>query len=150
MEKLFDELNLFKTKKTISCIYIFNWKIRVTYHLDDKNSSYWEKSHYYNSSEVVDTSQIWELFELDYREKDLSDTLLLEQGYFLVWESSDFLPDYLKKFLIEYNDFILCDKLKVIKRSKSDKNLIYLKLNLFTKKHNELFSKEVKEILSKM
>lgn len=142
----------YRLKESITHIYIKDWQLRITYHLDDAYTSYWEKSDYYYNSwdEVVDTSKISDFFILDHRERDLTETLL-EKWYFLIWETTDFLPDYVKKFFIEFHDYILSEQPKAIKRTSSGKILIYVKLWLLPPQNNLLkkYSTHVREILSK-
>lgn len=144
-----DDLEIFKSKKTISYLYIKDGKLKATYHLDDKYNSYWEESFYYNWNEVWDTFDIEELFELDYRERDYTQTLN-QKNYFLVWESKDFFPEYLKKFLLEYQEYLISNKIKIIKRTNWNKNLIFLNLNIHKKDiYIPDFSNQIKNILNK-
>lgn len=148
MQKLFETIEKNEVKKSISYIYIRNKELRVTYHMDDMNSSYWENSDYYNSNEIVDSDNFWEFLKLDYRERDLSDTIK-QDWYFLIWEKVDVIPDYIVNFLNEYYIHVLDHEIKEIKRTFWNKKLLFVKLdvdkNIIDKiKRN---SKEVTKIL---
>ncbi len=150
MEKLFLEIDQYIKQEAISHLYIKDGKLRATYHLDNIYSSFWKKSDYYNSwMEVVDTSKINELFHLDYRETDITDTLALK-WYFLVWESGDFIPEYLKKFFLEFHNYLLSETPKIIKRTRGKRNLIYIPLLLQNSSYiSKKCSQAVSDILAK-
>lgn len=150
MEQFSVPLERFKKQNSITHLYIKDGHLRATYHLDNIYASFWEASDYDSSgNEVVDTPDINDLFFLDYREKDITDTLA-QNGYFLVGESNDFLPDYLKKFFIEFHNYLISETPKVIKRTHGNGNLIYLPL--FLKNSSILWKKYaqiVRDILAK-
>lgn len=152
MEKLLQRIEKKELQHTIAHLYIQNYELRVTYHLDDTNTNFWTHSDYYNSNEIVDTGNIYNFLNLDYRERDYSDTLLEEQWFFLVWEMIDSMPEYLKKFAQEYSDKIESNVPKIIKRTFGNKILVYLKLKLPAGPIQRMrkYSKQVQEILQKM
>lgn len=152
MEKLLETIEKKEVQRTIAHLYIQNFELRVTYHLEDDYTNFWTDSDYYNTNEVVDTANMYQFLNLDYRERDYSDTLLEEQWYFLVWEMVDSMPDYLRKFAQEYSDKIESDVPKIIKRTFGNKILVYLKLKLPAGPIQRMrkYSKQVQEILQKM
>lgn len=129
MQKLFETIEKNEVKKSISYIYIRNKQLRVTYHMDDMNSSYWENSDYYNSNEIVDSDNFWEFLKLDYRERDLSNTIK-QDWYFLIWEKVDVIPDYIVNFLNKYYIHVLDHEIKEIKRTFWNKKLLFAKLDV--------------------
>lgn len=149
MEKLLERIEKKQLQHTIAHLYIKNFELRITYHLDSVYHSYGEDSQYYNENEVIDTNNMYHFLQLDYRERDISDTLLEEQWYFLVWEMVDNMPDYLKKFAWEFWDKIENNIPKVIPRTFWNKVLVYLKLKLPAGPIQRMkkYSKQVQEIL---
>lgn len=147
MEHLLELFDILKNNH--ANLYIQNYELRVTYHLENRFISYWENSSYYNSSEVVDTSDIWRFLNLDFREKDISDTLMQEKWYFLLWEMVSGLPDYIVKFIEEYQDKIIFEQPKIIKRTFWNSFLVYLRLRLPLNKIHTIkkYSKKLNEIL---
>lgn len=152
MEKLLETIEKKELQRSIAHLYIQNFELRVTYHLEGEENSYWADSDYYNTNEIVDTGNLYQFLNLDYRERDYSDTLLEEHWYFLVGEMVDSMPDYLRKFAQEFWDKIESDVPKIISRTFWNKHLVYLKLKLPVGPIQRLrkYSKQVQEILKKM
>lgn len=128
MLKMIENIEKNEINQTISYLYIKNRQLRMTYHIDDE-SSYGPESEYYNGNEVRDTDDFSELFHLDYREKDLTETIR-QQGYFLIGEKIDETPDYIRDFLSNYKIYIQDFVWKEIKRTFGNKKLVYVKLNI--------------------
>ncbi len=108
-------------------LYIKEYQLRITYHLDSDYDSYWVDSDYYNNNEVIDTDDVGSFLQLDYRERDFKETLQ-EKGYFLIGEKDEKMPDYIDVFLESFSDDIHDTKIKEIKRTNSKKKLQFIQL----------------------
>lgn len=151
MQNLLKNIENITNDYSISHIYIKDGKLRATYHIENPYISLWNKSDYYNNKdEIIDQIWISQILDLDFREKDYTDTLEVS-GYFLVWETQDFIPAYLQKFLIDFHNMILSPQFKKIKRTKKDSYLLYLKLNILPRKDiwDKEFSQKIQNILKK-
>lgn len=148
MEKLLETIERKDLQHSIAHLYIQNLELRITYHIENPYDSFWENSDYYNTNEVVDTGNMYQFLNLDYRERDYSDSLL-ESGYFLVGEMIDSMPEYLKKFALEYYDKIESLEPKIIKRTFGNKILVFIKLKIPAGPIQRMkkYSKQVQEIL---
>ncbi len=152
MLKMIENIEKNEINQTISYLYIKNRQLRMTYHIDDEDS-YGEESEYYNGNEVGDSDDFSQLFHLDYREKDLTETIR-QQGYFLIGEKIDEIPDYIQDFFINYKIYIADFVLKEIKRTFGNKKLIYVKLNIETSqvermKQTSLFIQKILQRITK-
>lgn len=79
-------------------IYIKNQELRVTYYEENPYTSHGNKSDYINHHEVVDTNNFAKMLQMDYREQDICETLMMN-GYFVIGEFSQaYTPNQLQFF----------------------------------------------------
>lgn len=130
-------------------LYIKNDTLRITYHCDDKKISFASNSDFYwNGNELVDTDDIGQFLQLDYREKDLTDTLRTK-GYFLIGEKNEEYPDYMKDFFENYWNFLLNWEEKEIQRTNGEWKLVFVHLTIW-KTEVWIFQTEYTEIVNKI
>ena len=100
-------------------------QIIFTVHLNDFDENSWNYQTY-TWWKVTKAKSITRFLNLDYRENDLVNTLK-NDWYILVWELDEKMPEYIIDFLRNSNVYDESD-LKIINRTDSYKNLIFLNL----------------------